>query len=356
MPNSPLLGITELTPTQTGKENTINNAILALEAAGNATLAVSLAAGDYTLSQNEFFSNFVFKVSGQTAAHVVNIPAAINGNPTSRVFTVRNAGNFQITVQVTGAPGTVQVLQPNEARLLDVDGAGNVGVTAQPPSAFAVWTDATTARTLSGGDANAYVRMTNALANTVTIPDNATVPIPIGTRVWIEQAGAGRTTVVAAVGVTVRQPSAQAQLYLRSQYSQVWATKVGTDEWNLAGDFGGLRDYSVGGGAPNNIQSNEYLLDHIVSRAFTLPANFAGSQAGCGTNPTATYVLAVFQTTAGVTTQIGTITIATNGAVTLATTGGAAFAFSPGDVIAVQAPSTVDGTIARVRFTLRGTD
>jgi hypothetical protein len=49
------------------------------------------------------------------------------------------------------------------------------------------------------------------------------------------------------VGVTLRQSSTQAQLYLRAQFSQVWATKVGTDEWVLGGDFGGLLNYVAGG-------------------------------------------------------------------------------------------------------------
>jgi transcriptional regulator GlxA family with amidase domain len=60
---TPLLGITELTPNQTGKETTVNDAIVALEAAGNATLAVSMAAGDVTLSVNQFTRSFLFRCS-----------------------------------------------------------------------------------------------------------------------------------------------------------------------------------------------------------------------------------------------------------------------------------------------------
>lgn len=350
MPATPFLGITELSPTQTGKETTINNAILALEAAGNATLAVAMAAGNVTLSVAQFTNNFVFRASGQTAPRILNIPATVNGANTSRIFAVRNNGSFALTVQVTGGVGTAVVLNPSETRLLDVDGAGNVGVSASPPSAFAVFTDGNAARTLSAGDREAYLRMTNGSANTVTIPPNATVSMPVGSRVWVEQAGVGRTTIVAGVGVTLRQSSTQAALYLRTQYSQVWMIKIATDEWVLGGDFGGLLDYVVGGAAPNNILSLEILTDHPVIRSFTIPANFSGSFASVGTNPAATFILTVLKN--GV--SIGTISIATSGFVSYATSGGLAQTFVAGDLLSVQAPSSTDGSIARLRYTIKG--
>jgi hypothetical protein len=350
MPDTPLLGITEVSPTQTGKETTLNNAILALEGAGNATLAVSMVAGDVTLSVSQFTRNMVFNCTGLTAPRVLNLPALINATATSRVFAVRNSGAFAVTVQITGGGGTAVVLNPSETRLLDADGAGNIHVAAQPPSAFAIFSDATTARTLSAGDRDAYIRMTNASANAVTLPPNATVAIPVGTRVWVEQAGAGRTTIVAGVGVTLRQSSPTATLYCRAQYSQVWATKVGTDEWVLSGDFGGLLDYAVGGAATDNIQSNEILTDHPVIRAFTIPVNFAGSFASSGTNPAASFVLTVLKNGA----SIGTITIATSGTVTFATSGGLAQSFAAGDLLTVKAPATVDTAIARLRYTIKG--
>jgi hypothetical protein len=350
MTATPLLGITELSPTQSGKETTINNAILALEAAGNATMAVSFAAGDVTLSVAQFTGNMVFALSGQLIPRILNIPALVNGSPTTRTFVVRNKGAYIITVQVTGGAGAAVNINPNETRLLDVDGAGNVGVAASPASAFAIFTDTTTARTLAPSDRDAYIRMTNGSANTVTVPLNATTAIPVGTRIWLEQAGAGRTTIAAAVGVTLRQSSPQAQLYLRTQFSQVWLTKVGTDEWVLGGDFGGLLNYCVGGFAPSNILASEVLADHPVVQAFTIPANFSGSQASVGTNPAATFVLTVLKN--GV--SIGTVSIGTGGVVTFATVSGLAYNFAVGDLLTVQAPATTDGSILRLRFTIKG--
>lgn len=134
MPTSPLLGITQLTPNQTGKETTINTAINALEAATNATLAVNVSAGNVTLSASQFTSNFLFKATGPAAAaRILNIPAQVNGVNVQRLFAVRNASGQQLTVQVTGAPGTIVIIPDTESRLLDVDGAGNVKVVAMPP-------------------------------------------------------------------------------------------------------------------------------------------------------------------------------------------------------------------------------
>lgn len=134
MPTSPFLGITEVTPSQSGKETTINNAIEALEAAENATLAVSFASGDVTLSVNQFTRNFIFKATGATADHILNIPATVNSTPTSRVFAVRNASGFNITVKVTGSAGTTFIVPNGECHLLNADGAGNVAIVAAPPN------------------------------------------------------------------------------------------------------------------------------------------------------------------------------------------------------------------------------
>lgn len=127
MADTPLLGITELTPSQTGKETTINNAILALESATNASLAVSFAAGNVTLSVAQFSRNFIFRCSGQTADRICNVPAQINGVNTSRVFCAQNdSATWNLTVQVTGGAGDSVTVPPESSFLLQVDGNGNV--------------------------------------------------------------------------------------------------------------------------------------------------------------------------------------------------------------------------------------
>jgi hypothetical protein len=84
-------------------------------------------------------------------------------------------------------------------------------------------------------DRGKLVEMNVATANNLTVPASGTINFPIGTQIDISQYGAGQTTVVAAVGVTVR--SAAGALKLASQYSGGSLVKIGTDEWYLFGDI-----------------------------------------------------------------------------------------------------------------------
>jgi hypothetical protein len=242
MPTTPLLGIQELTTNQSGKEATINNAILALESATNATLAVDMSAGNVTLSAAQFGGSFIFKTTGLTANRILNLPAQINGTNVQRIFAVRNTSAFSVTVQVTGGAGTSIIVPAGETRLLDVDGAGNVKQVALLSSATSVITDATTARAISLTDASAYIRMNNAAANTVTLPSDATAPIPVGSRIFVERMGAGATSFVAGAGATVSTP---ASLILRAQFSLGIATKVAANTWVVDGDLSGTGIVSV---------------------------------------------------------------------------------------------------------------
>jgi hypothetical protein len=71
-------------------------------------------------------------------------------------------------------------------------------------------------------------------AFTLTIPDEATVPLGIGQQINISQFGTGQVTVEGAAGVTIRStPTTK----LRTQYSTALLVKVATDEWLLTGDL-----------------------------------------------------------------------------------------------------------------------
>jgi len=89
-----------------------------------------------------------------------------------------------------------------------------------------------TAYTLALTDSNKYIRMNNASANTVTVPDNATTAFPLGTQIYITQVGAGQTTIASSVTINTSQT-----LLLGKQFSSVVLIKVNTDEWDLAGDL-----------------------------------------------------------------------------------------------------------------------
>lgn len=89
-----------------------------------------------------------------------------------------------------------------------------------------------TTYTLVLADAGADVHMNNASANTVTVPPNSTVALPVGVTVFVTQVGAGQTTVAAGSGVTI---NADGGLKVGARYKSVALRKTATDTWLLLG-------------------------------------------------------------------------------------------------------------------------
>lgn len=104
----------------------------------------------------------------------------------------------------------------------------------KPASAIDIGSE-TTSFTLAEDDAYKHIRVSNAGAVSVTIPDSATLNFPIGTNISIIQAGAGQITITSGAGVIIN--SADSLVSTRVQYSTISLIKVGTDEWDLAGDI-----------------------------------------------------------------------------------------------------------------------
>lgn len=91
-----------------------------------------------------------------------------------------------------------------------------------------------TSYTLVIGDAFKLVTMSNASANTLTVPPNSSVAFPVGTRIDIGQDAAGKTTVAAGSGVTIRTPET---LKLRKQWAKATLIKRATDTWDIEGNL-----------------------------------------------------------------------------------------------------------------------
>jgi len=87
-----------------------------------------------------------------------------------------------------------------------------------------------TAYTLVATDEGKLIVLNNAAAITLTIPINSAVPFPLGTRIDVYQAGVGQVTFASTA--TIRNPVG---LKIKGQYGEATLTKVGTDEWILAG-------------------------------------------------------------------------------------------------------------------------
>lgn len=92
-----------------------------------------------------------------------------------------------------------------------------------------------TSYTLVLTDAGKMVTMTNASANTLTVPPNADVAFPTNTRIDVLQYGAGQTTIAAGLGVTIY--SSGSKLKVTGQYSGATLWKKATNTWVLVGDI-----------------------------------------------------------------------------------------------------------------------
>lgn len=89
----------------------------------------------------------------------------------------------------------------------------------------------TTNYTIALTDAGNLVEMDSTDANTVTVPPNSSAAFSINSHVTITQYGAGQTSIIAGVGVTIR--SSAGNLAVPSRYSPVVLKKIAADEWYL---------------------------------------------------------------------------------------------------------------------------
>lgn len=89
--------------------------------------------------------------------------------------------------------------------------------------------------TLALSDAGKIVEISNASANTLTVPPNSSVAFPVGTQVIVIQTGAGQTTLTAGAGVTIN--SKNGDLALNKQWCAATLIKRATDSWIAIGDL-----------------------------------------------------------------------------------------------------------------------
>jgi hypothetical protein len=84
-------------------------------------------------------------------------------------------------------------------------------------------------------DVYSHVSFTNAGPIAATVPKNATVAFPVGTRIRFSSDGAGQVTLTPQDG-TVLLRSADGALKSRVQYSVGEITKLATNTWAVLGD------------------------------------------------------------------------------------------------------------------------
>jgi hypothetical protein len=161
------------------------------------------------------------KFTGRDSAANVQDYAAINGVITDPTSTTED-GDLVFQTVVAGTLAERMRLS-----------AGNLTLTGNAIYYQAEQAEVGTTYTLALTDANKMVTLANGSAITLTVPTNASIPFPIGTRIDIAQFGAGQVSVTSSA--TIR--SEGGKLKLRGQYSAATLWKKATDEWLLAGDI-----------------------------------------------------------------------------------------------------------------------
>lgn len=94
--------------------------------------------------------------------------------------------------------------------------------------------------TLALGDQNGIVTMSNASANTLTIPLNSSVAFPVGTKVEVWRLGAGVTTISADTSVTLQGNGGSASAGscdIQTRYGGATLTKIAANTWMVGGDI-----------------------------------------------------------------------------------------------------------------------
>jgi hypothetical protein len=104
--------------------------------------------------------------------------------------------------------------------------------TINSPTLTVATTTSSASYTLLLTDAGKVVEMTSASANNLTIPLNSSVAFAIGTSIFVVQAGAGQTTIVATAGVTV---NSYVGLKLIGQWAGCTLIKRATNTWVAVG-------------------------------------------------------------------------------------------------------------------------
>jgi len=206
----------------------------AVEINGAAVSAGALVSGKY----------YLFIYDG-TAFQVERLSGAVQNSPVDDV-TLQDTGSL-IQIKALGvntaqlAASAVETAKINDAAVT-TDKINDAAVTtdkinddAVTPTKVAGAINAQTGTTYTAvlTDDHKVVTMSNASANTLTIPTNASVAFPVGAKVSIGVLGAGVTTVTGDTGVTVNGVSAGSGAL--AQYGACDIVKTATDTWWAVG-------------------------------------------------------------------------------------------------------------------------
>lgn len=228
-----LLAIVDMVGTPTTKQVTVGEIIQSIPA----TWEPNVRTANYTLTAGD--AGNVVEMDVATANTVTVPPNSAVQFPVGTLILVTQTGAGQTSidpgsgVDLEGPGGLDLPARWSTALLRKAHTDRWVVTILDPPSGLVEPNVQTGSYTLTAADAGKAVEIDSTGPEDVTVPDNATVPFPIGTIVEVAQVGAGQVTIVEDAGVDVRTTQT---LVLRGQWSTVSLRKRDTDEWLLVGD------------------------------------------------------------------------------------------------------------------------
>ena len=166
--------------------------------------------------------------------------AAVDTNTTQIATTAYVVGQSYAKLASPTFTGTVTLPSGTVTSTMILDGTianADISTTAaidQGKIADTILNAQVASYTLVLADKNKLVEISNASANTLTVPPNSSVAFPIGSTLTVLQTGAGQCTITAGAGVTVNGTPG---LKLRTTWSSATLIKRATDTWVALGDL-----------------------------------------------------------------------------------------------------------------------
>lgn len=203
-------------------------------------LAISIAGSWFYVPAEEGWIVWVDDIAGRIT-YGVGSPAGWGtyttgptGPPAAIDVTFDDTGLGIIAADVQTAIADIVALFGAASGLATLDGSGRL--TLSQRANMPVNTETGTTRTVSNTDRLDKTRCTNSGTVTITLDTNAGTALDIGFTATYFQAGTGQIVVSPAGGVTLNIPNGRSAK-TRDRYSTLVVHKVGTDEWDIAGDL-----------------------------------------------------------------------------------------------------------------------